>query len=497
MSQRTEPTPDSSVPPGVDQRQVSDSYKWKAFAAIGIAFFTMVASMGMVFIALAQIADSFGVTLRSASWVVIVQGLTISAFMLPMGRLADIIGRKRVHLIGLVLFAGGSVFTALAPTFGLLILARIFTAIGNSMGQSVGTAMVLSVFPSNERGKAIGAQTTAVAIGGASGPAIAGVVLHFLPWQALFLMLTIPIGIAFIAGYFILDEKVVSQRRAGSRPVFDWTGAIVSAVMIVVVVILINNPFREPLFSPLVLGLATSAAALFVFFVWWELKSRSPMLDLRMFQNIIFSLAVATRFLGFLGTTAVRFLMPIYLISLLDYSELRAGLIILVSSLGMAVAASSSGRLGDRLGERPFTIVGFLLLVFTAIAFAFFTSATPLWIIMMVLLVNGLAMGLWGVPNNSTILGAVPRESFGVVGALTNLTRNVGNVAGQAIASAVVVGVMISDGFDIPLNDITGDAAASKSFMNGWRMAYIFVTVFSLIGLSLAIITKPSRKNSY
>ncbi|MGY8880038.1 MAG: MFS transporter, partial [Dehalococcoidia bacterium] len=160
--------------PPTDQIDAPAANKWVAFTAIGIAFFTMVASMGMVFIALSQIADTFGVTLRSASWIVIVQGLTISAFMLPMGRMADIIGRKKVHLIGLVFFASGSVFTALAPSFGLLILARVVAAIGNSMGQSVGTAMVLSVFPARERGKAIGAQTTSVAIGGAIGPVIAG-----------------------------------------------------------------------------------------------------------------------------------------------------------------------------------------------------------------------------------------------------------------------------------------------------------------------------------
>jgi uncharacterized BrkB/YihY/UPF0761 family membrane protein len=112
---------------------------------------------------------------------------------------------------------------------------------------------------------------------------------------------------------------------------------------------------------------------------------------------------------------------------------------------------------------------------------------------MFVLLVNGLAMGLWGVPNNSTILGSVPREAFGVVGALTNLTRNVGNVTGQAIASAVVVGVMAADGFDIPLSEITGNAAASGSFLDGWKLAYILVTIFSLMGLILAIFTKPKR----
>ena len=449
--------------------------------------------MGMVFIALIQIAETFGVTLRSASWVVIAQGLTISAFMLPMGRMADIIGRKKVHLMGLVLFGGGSVFTALAPTFGLLIVARIVAAIGNSMGQSVGTAMVLSIFPPHERGKGIGAQTTSVAIGGAMGPVIAGLVLQFLPWEALFLLLTVPIVIAFIAGYFILDEQVVSEQRTDSYESFDWIGAVVSALTITVLVILINNPLGMAIFSPFILGGCVSAIGLFTFFVWWELNSDSPMLQLRMFKNLVMSMAVATRFLGFLGTTAVRFLMPIYLISLRDIQEAAVGGILFLTSLGMAVAASSSGRLGDRIGERPFTITGFLMVVITAAAFTFFTADTSLWIVMVVLLINGLAMGLWGVPNNSTILGSVPREAFGVVGALTNLTRNVGNVTGQAIASAVVVGVMAADGFDIPLSEITGNDAASASFLDGWKLAYILVMIFSLMGLALAIFTKPQR----
>ncbi len=487
----SEPSTSPTLP--ADQTDVPAANKWVAFTAIGIAFFTMVASMGMVFIALSQIADTFEITLRSASWIVIVQGLTISAFMLPMGRFADIIGRKKVHLIGLIFFASGSVFTALAPSFGLLILARIVTAIGNSMGQSVGTAMVLSVFPARERGKAIGAQTTSVAIGGAMGPVIAGIVLQFLPWQSLFLILTIPIGIAFIAGYFILDEKVVSQQGSGIKPSFDWMGAIVSGVMIIIVVILINNPFDVAMISTPILGGIISAVLLLAFFIRWELRSSSPMLDLRMFKNVMFSMAIATRFLGFLGTTTVRFLMPIYLISLRNIEEAAAGGILFLTSLGMAAAASSSGRMGDKIGERRFTVVGFVMLIGTAVAFMMFSSETSFWIVSLVLLVNGISMGLWGVPNNSTILGSVSKESFGVVGALTNLTRNVGNVAGQAIASAVVVGVMVADGFDIPLSDITGNKMASDSFMNGWRYAYMLVTVFSLMGLALAIMTKPSK----
>ena len=161
--------------------QHRDPYRWKAFAVISIPLTTSVMSMSMVFLALSAIAEDYGVTLRSVTWVVVAQALTISALMMPMGRFADIIGRKKVHLIGLVIFAAGSLFTAFAPTFGLLILARVVMATGNSMLQAVGTAMIISVFPDNERGKAIGSQTTAVAVGGASGPIIAGIVLQWLP----------------------------------------------------------------------------------------------------------------------------------------------------------------------------------------------------------------------------------------------------------------------------------------------------------------------------
>ena len=453
----------------------------------------MVASMSMVFVGLSEIADHFDVTLRSVSWVVIAQGLTISALMMPMGRLADIIGRRKVHLIGLVLFGGGAVFTALAPTFGLLITARVVTAIGNSMGQSVGTAMVISVFPARERGKAIGSQTTAVALGGASGPIIAGLMLQWLPWQAMFWALTIPIGIAFVAGYFILDENRVSPNRPQQRPSFDWLGAILSGATVIIAVILINNPFGVPVLSPLILGGTVTAVMLFTVFVWWEIKTDSPMLELRLFRNLIFTMAVATRFLGFLGTTAVRFLMPIYLISLRSLEEAAAGGVLFLTSLGMGIAAQSSGRLGDKFGARPFAIFGFVKLVVTAVAFMTFTSDTEMWKVMVVMLVNGLAMGLWNVPNNSIIMGAVPRGSLGVVGALTNLTRNVGNVTGQAIGSATIVGVMVSEGFDIPLSEIGSDQAAGRSFMNGWRLAYVFVTAFSLLGLLLSILTKPVR----
>ena len=487
MSATDTPTP----PPGAPIVHPDASYKWKAFTAIAISFFIQVMSMSMVFVALSAIADDYGVTLRAVTWVVIAQALTISALMMPMGRLADMIGRRRVHLIGLVLFGSGAVLTALAPTFGLLIAARVVMASGNAMGQSVGTAMVISVFPESERGSAIGSQTTAVAVGGASGPIIAGLVLQFLPWQALFWMITVPIAVAFIAGYRILDERLVSQFHEAERPPFDWGGAIFSSIAIIILVITINNPFGVSWLSPFILGGGFAFVIILVAFVRWELRSNSPMLELRMFRNVILSLGIAARLVGFMGTTAFRFLAPIYLISLRGLDEGAAGSVLFLTSLGMAMAAQGAGHLTDRFGARPFSVFGFLVLIASAVAMVFVTGDTAMWIVALVLFVNGLSMGLWNVPNNSMIMGSVPSSALGVVGAFTNLTRNVGNVTGQAIAAAVIVAVMASRGLDIPLSEIATTPGASAAFVDGWRAAFIIVTGFSIVGLLFAIIAKP------
>lgn len=476
--------------------QPDDGYRWKAFGAIAISFVTMVMSMSMVFVALSAIAEDFGVTLRAITWVVIAQALTISALMMPMGRLADLVGRKKIHLTGLVLFGGGAIFAGFSPSFGALILARVIMAVGNAMGQSVGMAMVLSVFPASERGKAIGSQTTAVAVGGASGPIVAGLVLQVMSWEALFLMLTVPIAIAFVAGYFILDEDRVSQRGTGDKPAFDWVGAVLSAAAITLLVITINNPLGVSWTSPLIVGGGVGIVVLVGWFIAWELRNESPMLELRMFKDLVFSMAIATRFLGFLGTTASRFLLPIFLISLRGIGEGAAGGVLFLSALGMGMAAQGSGRLSDRFGERPFMVLGFLVLIGTAVAFAFFTGDTPMWTVMVVVFANGLAMGLWNVPNSSVIMGSVPSSRFGVVAALTNLTRNLGNVTGQAVASAVVVGVMVARGFDISLGDIAVTPGAGDAFIEGWRAAYLLVTAFSIAGLILAFLTRPRARAS-
>ncbi|MDG1839324.1 MAG: MFS transporter [Dehalococcoidia bacterium] len=462
------------------------------FAAVGLSLFTSVMSFSMTFVVLGAIADDFDISLSTVSWVVIVQSLVISALMMPMGRFGDIIGRKRIHLLGLVFFASGAALTALAPTFGILIISRIITSIGNAMGQSVGTAIVISAFPTTERGKAIGSQTTAVAIGGASGPIFGGFVLQFLPWEALFIILLIPVAIAFFAALFFLKSDSQVQTLDSVRSPFDGVGAFISAAAIILLVVAINNPFGFQWISSEMMIALGLFLLLTIIFIIWELRIDVPMFQLRMFASGNFSLAVLTRLLGFGGATAVRFIVPVFLISLLQLNEAVAGAILLLTSVGMAVGAQISGRMSDKFGPRPFAISGFTLAFITTLAMVFVGRDTSLVLLGFILLFNGLSMGLWNVTNNAVIIGSVADSELGVIGAFTNLTRNLGNVTGQALSASVVAGVMLSSGFDVPLNEIGNDVAAGDSFLTGTRVAYLLVSGITFVSLVLAFFTKSS-----
>ena len=448
----------------------------------------------MTFVVLGAIADDFDISLSTVSWVVIVQSLVISALMMPMGRFGDIIGRKRIHLLGLIFFASGATLTAFAPTFGILIISRIITSIGNAMGQSVGTAIVVSAFPTTERGKAIGSQTTAVAIGGASGPIFGGFVLQFLPWEALFIILLIPVAIAFFAALFFLKSDSQMQTLDSVRSPFDGVGAFVSAAAIILLVVAINNPFGFGWISSEMMIALGLFLLLTIIFIIWELRIKVPMFQLRMFSSGNFSLAVLTRLLGFGGATAVRFIVPVFLISLLQLNEAVAGAILLLTSLGMAVGAQISGRMSDKFGPRPFAILGFTLAFITTFAMVFVGRDTSLVLLGCILLFNGLSMGLWNVTNNAVIIGSVSDSELGVIGAFTNLTRNLGNVTGQALSASVVAGVMLSSGFDVPLNEIGDDMAAGDSFLAGTRVAYLLVSGITFVSLVLAFFTKSSTE---
>ncbi|MEM7092165.1 MAG: MFS transporter [Actinomycetota bacterium] len=444
--------------------------KWRAFGAIALVFVTIVFATSMSFLVLTSISEEFDVTLGAVSWVVIVESLIVAALLLPLGGVGDRLGRRRVLAAGMALFGVGCVLTGLAPTFSLVIVARIITSIGNALVQSIGTGLLVGSFPSAERGLAMGAQTTAVSVGSATGPLLTGVLLDVISWRAIFVLLAIPsaVSVISIVGLIERDEPTAGViRRVNLR------SAVLSAGAITALTLTINNPFDWSWRSvPIAVGLAISLV-LFGGYVRWELASTDPMLDLRLFRIGAYRTAVMVRWIGFLAATTITLLLPILLLSVLEVDGVITGVVLSIMAVGTGVSAQVSGRLYDRSGPRMATIVGLGLQSAVLAAIAFVDTSTPWGWLAVAALIQGVALGLWNVPNNSAMMGATPPESFGVGGAFTNVTRTMGNVFGQAIAAAVVVAVLRDQGFDIPLGDIEDTPGAAPSFVDGWRLAML------------------------
>lgn len=472
-------------------RPSQPAYKWVAFAAVGSFFVTAVLALTMVFVALPAMAEDFDVSLRAASWIIIAPALTISALLLPFGRLADLIGRRRVHLIGLVIFAIGAAMTAAAPSFAFLLVARVVMSIGGALAESVGTGILVSVFPPSERGKAIGSQSTAVAVGAACGPLAAGLALQFFSWRALFWFLVGMTVVAFAIAAVVLDEDRITPVDRDRAP-FDLVGAGLSLVLVVAVVVTVNNPFALPWSSaPMAVAIVATGVSLAAF-VRWELRSPHPMLELRFFTNPIFARGVVARSLGFIGNTPVYLLLPILLVSVVGMSEGRASIAVFLNSVGFGLAAQAAGRWSDRWGTRRFMVGGFASAAALLVAFSFLDGQTPLWVFSLVSLATGLTTGFWNVPNNATIIGTVPPSSYGVIGAFTNLGRNIGNVFGQAAVTAIVAGVMASRGFDIPLGEIEDTPGAGSAFVEGWRLAFRIIAGLVAVAAVISVTMRPA-----
>jgi EmrB/QacA subfamily drug resistance transporter len=465
------------------------NYKWWAFGAITIGTFSSVVDYGSVNIALPSIANHFSADIPTVQWVVIGFTLTISALLLPMGRLADLMGLKRVYLWGSLALIVGAALAGASADLAILILSRIIQGCGAAMTQGTGMAIVISAFPGSERGKAIGFMMTTVGVGAIAGPALGGFLVDVLGWRSVFFANIPVVALGAALGLVILDGRQEGRNNSENRQQgFDWLGAALSTGALLVFLLTITNGHRVGWSSPPIAGAALIFIILLVAFIWWELRCSSPMLDLRFFQRRTFSFAVSAAFLTFLGTSEVLFLTPFYLQRVLGYSPREAGLVVVPGAICMALLGPLSGRLSDHYGWRPFTIGGLALSTTGLLILSRLTEGSSLLLVLPALILHSSGMGVFYSPNSSSILSTVERESYGIVSALLNLVRNAGNVTSVAVATAIVTATMGAMGFEPSLNAVQNGGApgVSQAFTSGLRVAYLVMAGLTLLAMALS-----------
>ena len=470
----------------------SPHYKWWVFGAVGLGSFTGVMSMGMINVALPTIAGHFETDLPTVQWVVIAQTLTVSALLLPMGRLSDMVGRKQVYVAGLLLLMGASVFAASSTSVLMLVLSRVIQGTGAAMTQGVGMAMVASVFPEEERGKGLGTHMSVIGAGGMAGPVIGGLLVSILGWRWVFLINLPMATIALVGALLLVDSKLFFRERRGVR--FDWPGAALSTAALVTFLMLMTNGYRLGWTSPLILLAGASVIALVAGFIWWELRAPAPMLDLGLFRRRVFSLGVLASFLSFLSTGSLRFIMPFYLQGVLGYNPGQVGLIMLPTAVTMTIMGPVAGRLSDRYGYRAFNVAGLILASVGIFIISRMSETTPLPVIIGALVIQSAGTGLFGSPNSASIFSAAEGNRHGVVSALLSLVRNSANVTSIAVATAVVTSTMVSMGYAPDLGNISGgeDAGLLRSFVSGINTLYFGMGCLLLLGVVASFFKGPA-----
>lgn len=471
------------------------TYRWWVFAAVALGTLTSVINHGGMSVALPTIAQYFDADLSTVQWVVIAEGLTISALLLPMGRLSDIVGRKRIFLSGLVIFVVAAVFAVTSGSIIALIGAKALQGLGAAMTQGTGMAMITSVFPDEERGKGIGSHASVVGTGGVLGPIAGGFLITAFDWRWLF-YINIVMGLVTLVAVLLIIRSEVFRQDNRNRS-YDYAGAALSTAVLLSFLLTVSNGSRMGWLSPPIMLGALGFVAFLAAFVWWEKRSPSPMLDLTLFRSRVFSIGIGTNFMSFLGITSSRFLMPFYLQAVLGFTPALVGLALLPNAASRIVMGPVSGWLSDRYGWRPFNIIGLLLSAAGLLILTSLTTSSSIVVVITGIFVQSVGSGLFQSPNSASIFSAADTARHGVVAAFVNLSRNSGNVTGTAVAASIVTAVMISGGYEVKIDDVLDAGPGSgllEAFLRGLKTAFLVMAVLQVIGAIASIFkSDPSR----
>lgn len=408
------------------------SRKWPTMAAVGVGVLLATIDGSIVNIALPTIRQFFGTSLAVVQWVSVGYLLTLASLTLGVGRWGDVVGKKKIYTVGFVIFTVASVACGLAPSIAWLIAFRVVQALGAVMILALGAAIVTEAFPDNERGKALGLIGTFVSIGVVTGPVLGGLLIDALDWRAIFFV-NLPVGVigTYLAFRNVPDLPPVGRQR------FDWLGAMLLSATLLAGALAVTMGQEVGYGSAWIIGLAMSSTALLFMFVRFEIGHDQPMIDLRLFRDPLLTVSIVTGFLVFVAIAAVFFLLPFFLEGVLRWEPSRVGLALGVAPLVLGVVSPIAGSWSDRVGVRKLTLLGLSVMALGFLGYLLLTAQTSFATFALLSIPIGAGIGLFQSPNNSAIMGSVPRAYQGVAGGILTLTRLLGQIAGVAVLGSV------------------------------------------------------------
>ena len=347
-------------------------------------------------IALPTIGAEFHMDVISLSWIATAYLLAAALFLVPFGKIADIYGRKKVFLYGIGIFAAASLAMTMVPSPSLLIAIRVIQGLGSGMIFGTTVAILSSVFPAGERGKALGIYITSVYLGLSLGPFLGGVLTQYLGWRSIFFV-NVPIGIAAI---LLVTWKLKGDWAECHGERFDGIGSVIYGIAIVAVMYGLSVATEGAGYTFLITGMVAA-----VVFVLYERRVTYPVLNVKLFTgNRIFAFSNLAALINYSATYAVTFLLSLYLQYTNNFTPEHAGLVLIAQPAVQAIVSPIAGKLSDRVEPAIVASAGMTLTAAGLFLLVFLTAATPLWYLIASLIVLGAGLGLFSSPNTNAII---------------------------------------------------------------------------------------------
>jgi EmrB/QacA subfamily drug resistance transporter len=430
-------------------------------------------------VAMPFIAKEFGLSAVALGWVVTAYMLAAAMFLVPFGRLADLVGRKRIFALGIGVNIAGTALAALAPSALFLILGRAVQGIGGAMIFGTGVAILTSVYPPGERGRALGLNTAAVYTGLSLGPVLGGFLVHAWGWRSVF-WATMPIAaVALTLTLVRLKGEWADARGEG----FDLKGSVIFGTGLVALMYGFSR-------LPSLPGVSLTAAGVLALagFVLFELRVPTPLLDLRLFRhNRIFAFSNLAALFNYSATSAVAFLMSLYLQYVKGLPPQKAGLVLVAQPVIMTLASPFAGRLSDRSEPRLIASLGMALSAAGLLLFSFLGTGTGFGFIVASLVCLGLGFGLFSSPNTNAVMCSVEKRHLGIAAAALGTMR----LTGQMLSVGTTMMI-----FALFMGRAPIEPSVYPLFLRSARVAFLFFAALCVAGVFASMARGNRRDNS-
>jgi EmrB/QacA subfamily drug resistance transporter len=417
-------------------------------------------------IALPAIGSEFQMGVVSLSWIATAYLLAAAVFLVPFGRLADLYGRKKIYAYGMAIYTLAAILLTVSSSEGELIAFRILEGLGAAMICGTGVAILTSVFPIHERGKALGINLAATYFGLSMGPFLGGFLTGHFGWRSVFLV-NVPLGALVVV---LIAWKLKGEWSWARGEKFDMVGSSLYSLAIIVVVYGIS-------LLPSITGAWAILAGivLLIAFTRLEARSPSPVLNVHLFRsNRVFALSNLAAFLNYSSTYAVAFFLSLYLQYIQGFSPQAAGTFLLLQPAMQAIFSPFAGRLSDRLEPRIVASAGMLLTVAGLAVLTFLRQGSSMNLVTGSLLLLGVGFAFFSSPNTSAIMGAVEKRYYGVASGMVGTMRITGQMLSQGIA-IMVSAVYIGSSQIVPSN--------YSQFITAMNVAFAILTVLCTLGI--------------